>query len=236
MMIGVPMYDASMSMHTHLTLLNAALYANGEYTIEYRYESVSALPWCFNKLLARAAASDVDYFVMIHSDIGSKDREWLNKLIKELQESGLSVLSAVSPIKTNEGLTSTAVDAYPVPRRLTLTELHGLDKKTFTNKECVENFGKPLLINTGMMIWDMAKMRPWVYDLPFEFHDRWRTNGEGLVPSFVPEDWLMSRRLNERDIPYGATLKIPVVHMGHCDFTTDEPWGLPTDPQFGNVK
>jgi hypothetical protein len=230
-MIGVPMYDATMSCHTHLTLLHSALHSQG-FNIEWKYHSTSALPFCFNKLLAWASNPEVDYFVMMHSDLGTSTKDWLPKMIEILHKHDLAVLSAVSPIKTSEGLTSTAVDGHPAPRRLTLKELHGLPEKTFTNEDCKAHFGKRLLINTGLMIWDMAKMRDQIPNMPFEFHDGWRYVGGGMVPKFIPEDWLMSRRLDEFDIPYGATLEIPIIHSGRCDYSSETAWGEDIDPQY----
>jgi NAD(P)-dependent dehydrogenase (short-subunit alcohol dehydrogenase family) len=97
------------------------------------------------------------------------------------------VLSVVSPIKSNKGLTSTAVNSdHWRPRRYTLKEMAAMPP-TFTLPD--------LLINTGLMLVNLSG--PWVEEVCFDVNNlvykapngRWKSEME-------PEDWLDVMKVN----------------------------------------
>ena len=183
------------------------------------------LPFAFNQawcgaLNYRDTGVGLKYFAMIHDDIEPAPF-WLDTLIDELESHDADVMSAVVPIKSEHGLTSTAVDTGDIwlPRRLTMAEAMELPE-TFG----AEDVGGPLLLNTGLWVADITK--PWVEEVCFDFLNRIRrtTTGE-RVAECVPEDWLNSRRLNELGCKLMATRKVHLVHNGSADFPNSTAWG-----------
>lgn len=227
--LGLPYYN-NFSRHTLVTVLNACTRGGGKYEIHLDVASTSATPFCFNQLLRQALDTDCDYFVMLHSDLGTSEPDWVFKLINLLETNQLDVISAVAPIKNNQGLTSTAVDNREFfPRRLTLSEINA-GPEVLTNDVCKSMHGSALLINTGMMMWRMETLKKCVPEFAFEFHDGWlampdETGGRRLNPYFQPEDWLMSRFLDRKGIAYAATRAIATLHEGSWVWASDGPTG-----------
>ena len=162
------------------------------------------------------------HFAMMHSDIVPSEF-WLDKLIDLLAENHLQVLSVMSPIKDDHGLTSTGFDTDQWrPRRLTIIECMKLPlivTNTLTDIErCRKIVGDPvgpLLINTGLMLIDMTS--PWVEHLCFQFRNRLIRQPDGkLFAEFEPEDWAMSRDLHRWGAPFGFVdgRTIPLGHSG----------------------
>ncbi len=151
----------------------------------HRYEMItggkgtSLLPYTFNMLLNEALNNGATHFAMLHSDI-APEPAWLDKLYDKLEEMSADVVSVVVPIKTPQGLTSTAIgsidDEWTVLKRLTMREVVKLPE-TFTAADA--GFpGHPLLINTGCWLADLRKPI-WtatddhgVADFAFDFRNR----------------------------------------------------------------
>jgi predicted O-methyltransferase YrrM len=192
-------------------------------------ECGSLLAHNFNKLwcvaLNRAHAGEpVDYFAMLHDDIGLADG-WLDALIDELEANQLDILGVVSPIKDTRGLTSIALhregDNWRPAARLSLHEIFELPP-TFTSDDLG---GKQLLLNTGCWVckFDMS----WATKVWFEINDRVGFNSatnqyEALNES---EDWFFSRLAHELDLKIGATRKLYVAHEGAMTYTNTRAWG-----------
>lgn len=194
--------------------------------VEYKAGSLLAnnfnCLWC-SALNAVKDGERVDYFAMLHDDIGLEDF-WLDELIAELEASDLDVLGVVSPIKDTRGLTSIALhqegDNWRPKCRLTMQEVHQLPE-TFTSADV----GHPLLINTGCWVcrFDME----WTPLVHFRINDRIVVDAKtGRYEAQVePEDWYFSRLLHELNLRVGVTRKLNVFHRGELDFTTAKPWG-----------
>jgi len=93
------------------------------------YYNGSLLASNFNQLWCLALnhvheGRPLEYFAMLHDDVGPEDF-WLDKLIAELEDKQLDVLSVVVPIKDSRGMTSMALqdpeDNWLPAARLTLT-------------------------------------------------------------------------------------------------------------------
>jgi hypothetical protein len=96
--------------------------------------------WCWALNMVRDGER-VDYFAMLHDDIGASDF-WLDRLIDELEANDLDLLGVVAPIKDSRGLTSTALagdDPWAPHCRLSMHEVYQLPE-TFTEKDV----GRPL--------------------------------------------------------------------------------------------
>lgn len=231
--IGVPNYSGDIYYRTVLSIIHALKTPNA--SVDLEFNSTSATPFCFNRLLNSAYYSDCDYWVMMHSDLAPKESNWLEGMILDMRIHDLAVLSAVAAIKSEDGLTSTGVNTREAfPRRLTTYEINtGPD--VLTNEICKRIYGHSLLINTGCMVWDMKKMREHIPSLPFEFHDRWGSiltdQGEKMVPEFIPEDWLMSTRLDELGVKFGSTKRITTYHKGQKEYYSGDTWGNIIDQQ-----
>lgn len=165
----------------------------------------------------------VDYFAMIHSDIGTDDF-WLDALIDELEAQQLDVLGVVVPIKDSRGLTSIALhqhgNNWRPAARLTMREVHRLPE-TFTSADVCH----PLLLNTGLWVcrFDMA----WARKVHFEINDRivFNTALDCYAIENESEDWYFSRLCHELGLKLGATRKIRCRHRGDMNFLNDHPWG-----------
>lgn len=193
--------------------------------------SSSLLAANFNGLWCSALndPDGVDYFAMIHSDVGPTDF-WLDELIAELEDKDLDVLSVAIPIKDSRGLTSCAVDGpdtWSPGRRITMKELVSLPE-TFTS----EDVGGPLLVNTGCWV---CRFDPeWAKQCYFTINDRIVFNAAtgNYLAQTEPEDWFISRLFHELKLKVGATRKIEIKHRGEVDFSNQVVWGQPFDQEY----
>lgn len=193
----------------------------------------SLLPHMFNRLWANALDWNdkgvADYWCLHHDDIEVHTHGWLDVMLEEMRRAGVAVLSVVQPIKDGSGETSTAVEWLPpwVPRKLTLEEVGKLPQ-TFTTRDTPWP-DKPLLINTGLMLVDLA--RPEWRDLDadgcmrffFTFHCRILVKDGERVAQIRPEDWEFSRQLAAAGVPYAATTKVQCSHWGSFAYGNQPP-------------
>jgi protein-L-isoaspartate O-methyltransferase len=198
-------------------------------TVVNEYSPGSLLACNFNKLWCTALnlhhqGHRVDYFAMLHDDIGCEDF-WLDTLINELEAKQLDVLGVAVPIKDNRGLTSIALhhrgDNWNPECRLTMHELYDLPE-TFTSDDLG---GLPLLLNTGC--WVVKWNQEWAKKVHFTINDRIvfdRTQNR-YCPEVESEDWFFSRLMNELGLRIGCTRKIAVKHEGEAEFPNTFAWG-----------
>ena len=199
--------------------------------------------WC-DALNRRALG--VTHFAMLHADVAAVDG-WLDTLLDELTRLDADVVSAVVPIKTDHGLTSTAIgtDSVYLNRRLSMREVYQLPE-TFDAADVEGLTGQrgPLLVNTGCWVADLRK--PWAFDtdevgrLPWAFrfqNEIRRDPATGFYKSFVAsEDWLFSHHLAEVGARVYATRKVPVAHLGAGRFENTLAWGdWDTDRAYAQV-
>lgn len=193
------------------------------------YQQGSLLASNFNRLWCHALnkvhrGGRVDYFAMLHDDIGAPDW-WLDTLIDELEARDLDVLGVVVPIKDINGLTSIALE-HPDRNpwrplcRLTMHEIFQLPE-TFTS----EDVGHPILLNTGCWV---CRFDPeWARKVHFTINDRivFDTVNNVYRPEVEPEDWFFGRLCHELGLKIGATRKVHVSHRGEVDFHNTHAWG-----------
>lgn len=168
----------------------------------------------------------VTHFLMLHADI-VPSAPFLEPLLEEQARVGADVLSVVVPIKSHEGLTSTALESGDKwkPRRLTMTEV--LAKP--------ETWTEPgLLVNTGLLLVDFT--RDWVEEVCFTVNDAVRRGRDGKFEAVVEsEDWHFSRQVRALGVEPWATRKIRVNHVGSAYYGNATGWGTrSTDPSVGS--
>lgn len=218
--------------------------------VSLSYQQGSLLAANFNKLWCAALnivhnGGRVDYFAMLHDDIGADDG-WLDKLIDELEANDLDVLGVAVPIKDSRGMTSMALagdDDWMPYCRLSMHDVYDLPE-TFTS----DDIGRPLLLNTGC--WVCRFDKAWADKVHFTINDRIVFNraADAYQSQTEPEDWCFSRQLHEigaegsetdglRPLRIGATRKIAVTHRGEMDFHNVQAWGTnPFDTEAVEVS
>lgn len=197
----------------------------------------SLLAKSFNMLWAMALSvaekEGCEWFVMLHADI-VPEHGWVDKLVTEGERIDADVISVVMPLKSQKGLTSTAIDnphdIFQPLRRLTMREVHsGKIPETFVADDLSDNI--ELLINTGCMA---ARLdRPWCRAVDsdgnlrstFSIADRIkRIDGKWNV-GVAPEDWQWSRTINELGGKVAATTAVKASHYGEAGYPNDSGWG-----------
>jgi len=135
------------------------------------------------------------------------------------------VLSAISPIKSGFGLTSTALDTHPWrPQRLTMAEVMDAPE-TFDCDYARQRWGADLLINTGLMVFRLDN--EWCERICFDIVCRnWRDEKGVFQCDVEPEDWRFSRWCNARGLKVATTRKVELLHKGPNDFNNFGTWGM----------
>lgn len=167
------------------------------------------------------------HFAMHHSDIQSPVN-WLDMLYEEMERVGADLISVVSPIKDDRGLTSSGLRRSDCSiRRFTMKEIMRLPE-TFTQSDLlglapIGETGQ-LMVNTGLWL---CRLGPWVDKFPgFAMLTAIDTELDGKKKSkMLPEDWNFSRWLAENNIRVFLTRKVSIDHWGRKAFNNREAWG-----------
>lgn len=216
--VGIPSYDGRVHDGVMSAVL-AQMRGKAGFMKFLRVESGSWLCRNFNILYAHALnlreEQGITHFCLLHEDLEPEDGEWLQKMVQLATERKADVLSVISPLKCDKGLTSTALDEFGVPRRLTLHEAYNDYPATFTEPN--------LLINTGLMLIDITK--PWAEEVCFTMIDKIiKVNGQ-FEAQGTPEDWNFSRFARSKGASIWATREIAVTHNGGGHWGNWGPWG-----------
>lgn len=237
----MPVYPGSVHADALLAATHFAS-ASGAFTVDFATHTHSLLARNFNTLwchaLNQAEFGLVTHFAMLHGDI-VPEQNWLDVLFDECERLDAHLVSAVSPIKTEHGLSSTGIDRPWMggfgARRLSMHELYTMPE-TFSFDDTVtaglNPNGSALLINTGCWIADLRKPLWWrtnaAGELIFHFtvNDRIIRNSRGdLSNQAESEDWFFSRRLAEHGAKYYCTRKVALSHIGPTRFVNTRAWG-----------
>lgn len=226
--IGMPSYDGTARIAAARAVLTSATIPTDPPTLEIASvmdASGSLLPHIFNHLIAQAFADrdagEVTHFAMLHGDIHPADG-WLDVLWHEMQRTGSTAIAAVVPMKeaVENPKTSTAVGSQSNPwqpvKHYHLNDRHRLPI-TFGDEEVKQDHGEDalLLINTGCMLLDIQDEALWE-GFAFNFKDR-IIKQEGMYkPQVRPEDWEMSRFLQNRGARVQATWAVNLEHHGQA--------------------
>jgi predicted O-methyltransferase YrrM len=233
--LGMPSYDGKCSVGTAESFFLTP--TRGGCDVVRSRANSSFLTKTFNDLWCSALnnrARGVTHFAMIHADIMPDQAGWLDILVAELERLDADMICAVSPIKTEAGWTSVAVDMSDgddpwVRRRLTMREVYELPE-TFG----ADDVGGPLLLNTGL--WVCRLDRPWAEQVCFDVVNR-MVRRDGLWHAeAIPEDWLFSAALNRLGCKLYATRKVTLGHDGGKVYGTDRAWGTQaTDEVYAEI-
>lgn len=201
---------------------------------------------CFNLLLCNVLNARKEHAFthmgFLHDDI-CPDHGWLKTLVEEQEAHNVDFLSAVVPIKTGHGLTSTAVDLKIgrehewMLRRLTMKEVFQLPE-TFGIKDIP--FALPesrLLLNSGCWVMRLDAVKD-IFPLENEcgknrvanlfFSDEARIIqlADGTyVAQDISEDWDWSRKILSLGLTTKATRKAGLFHAQEV-FNNKEVWGV----------
>lgn len=217
--LGIPTYNGQI----HASIDDAILELRTVYPTMKRVVGGSLLAYQFNCLWLMALETKADFFLMCHADIVPQAGA-LQKLIEECIELDADVVSAVAPIKTQDGITSTAVadkGSLWRPRRFTMREVYTFPE-TFDAAAAGEP-GKALLINTGLMVCNLK--RRWAKSACFTIRDRIVKRDGKREPVVLPEDWGFSWFLHQRGAKVYATRKVLLDHHGSMAFPNNQAWG-----------
>ena len=240
--IGMPGYSKNQTERDAWFALTHTASDNETLTTTCCQHCNSLLARGMNMLYAQAQYQDYDYFAMLHTDIGP-DAGWLDTLWTVMEESDADIVSAVSPIKSADGLTSTAIDLSRGPdvrdwhvRRLTMQEVMQLPE-TFSQADTVAAGFNPdnrlLLVNTGCMLVNLRK--PWVREANnfgellcyFTIRDGIQITDGRYDVRVIPEDWGFSKTVQEVSpaAKVLATRAVKLRHWGEHGFDNNTAWG-----------
>lgn len=218
--LGLP-HSGTIATDSISSLVAASL---GRYDMQIGAAASSLLCYNFNRLWADALNCEPrpDFFAMHHSDIAAPDG-WVDVLIETLEQERADMVSAVVPIKTARGLTSTGVVDIDQARRrrLTVREVATLppvfDAKIAGALCGVKNAA--LIVNTGLWVCRFAAL-PGVEELHFHMGDSIRVDEASgkFRARCLPEDWMWSIDFAARGHKIVATTRVPVRHYGHTAF------------------
>jgi hypothetical protein len=222
--IGCPTHNGEMRGDIASVILDCV--AGGD-RIAFCHHKYSKLTQNFNMLLCDAINRKIyTHFLMIHGDIVPAEG-WFRKMHAVMEEVGADILSAVVPIKTMKGVTSTGYcveETVPLKiRRLTLAEIHQMPE-TFTHEH--------LIVNTGLMLINLRA--PFVENvgkgLAFRVTDQILTMPDGSLKAFGgSEDWLFSLDARKLGAKIFATRAVKVNHVGGHSFSNAEAYGIPSE-------
>ena len=205
----------------------------------------SLLCYTFNQLFCMALnmrSKGFTHWAILHADICPLQNDWLDTLRSEMERVGADVMSAVVPLKSNDGLTSTglAVQEFYAKRyggveeldpwavkRLTMKEIYDLPE-TFTDEN--------LVVNSGCMIVDITK--PFAEKICFTIQDRIVRDENGEFKALVfSEDWSFSQQVRKLGGSIWATRKVGLYHVGkNCFFNTSVFGSCESDPKWEDEK
>lgn len=197
----------------------------------------SMLPRVFNYLWTDAlnlrSQHPITHVAMLHDDVAPAEG-WLDTLLDEMEATGADMISAVVPIKTSHGLTSTAVNSQADPwvsRRLCLREVFNLPETFGVHDVPWREPGACLLPNTGC--WICRFDQPWVERVAFRFHNRIVKAPDGKWTAHdIAEDWDFGRQLAAFGCKALATRKVQLEHE-LPQWHNRHAWGdWPTDLAF----
>lgn len=227
-LLGYPNYDGTIHIRGQVPPTSSRLVATSAFQNSLAPKSFTAL-W-----LAAQDAAKTDgftHFAMQHTDV-LPEPGWLDVLHEEMSRLDCEIISVVIPIKTIEGLTSTAIERVDgdrlVGRNLTMTEVYALPE-TFSADD-IDPPGCRLLVNTGL--WLCRLGQPWCDEVHFQ-HATWiDRRGESPIYAQESEDWLMSRIVAMQGVQPYCTRKVRAKHRGWHEFDNGGPWGTVTTTEF----
>jgi hypothetical protein len=239
-MVGLPSIDDTINAGLSAALMGE-LRQKGAPALRLVHLKTSLLANGFNQLWCIALNNRhmLSHFLMLHSDIVPTDAGFVKILLDEMEQVGADVLSAVVPLKSETGITSTAIipdlawahalsETVSGRRRLTMQELERMPQ-TFDAAMVAEGLemdgAEPaLLVNTGMLLVDLRK--PWVERVHFTINDAlWQRADGKFVCDVEPEDWFFSSRAAEEGARVWATRKVKVEHVGSKGYSNQGAWG-----------
>jgi len=208
--------------------------------------------WC-TALNMRESGYNIQWFAMLHDDV-VPEPNWAKILMEDLHSTGADMVSAIVPVKDPSGVTSTAIDndgtgdqsimgrntrRYSWERRITLKEAIGGEQlgikglpDVFNAADCGYT-NHHILANTGC--WMCRFDRDWVQAedehgnkrVYFTINDRIRRdqNTGKWVADVEPEDWFVSRQIQQLGGKIFITQRVKLCHYGLMPFPNFQAFG-----------
>lgn len=186
--------------------------------------------WC--QALNAAQEGAITHLAFLHADVGPDDL-WVDALLEVMDERDADLVSSVSPVKDERGVTSTGIGVpglgWSPLLRFTLHELAEMPE-TF-NAEEAGYPDKVLLHNTACWVADLRKPVFYLRDDEdqalsyFTLRDRIVFSEGRWIAQVESEDWFFSRRLHEANAATYVTQRVKLSHMGSMPFRNDSAWG-----------
>lgn len=230
--IGCPTHNGELRGEIVTAILDAAMGNR----MAFAHSKYSKLTQNFNFLLSDALnMGKFTHFCMIHGDIVPA-QGWLQTLHQEMEENGADVISAVVPIKSPKGITSTGLckeETTPLLlKRLTLKECQSPGKLLdlgFTVSKNGKSFtGDNIILNTGLMLIDIRK--DWIKNITFRVTDQIIVQPDGTRKAFGgSEDWLFSLDARKEGAKLWATTAVRLNHVGGANFSNYEEYGIESE-------
>jgi len=238
----VPTYNGQMEDMT----ARSRQFASAKYPIHLPPPNASSVAphnfnvhWCHARNIAKERG--LKWFAMLHSDVGAP-MYWLDTMVERAEAVGADVLSAVIPIKTGMGVTSTGLskrlyedENYGYHARLTVKQIRKpgfpqiFDAAALSELMGVDPERRFLLNNTGCMIVNLE--RDWG-DVCFKYLTRIVPAADGSwAAEFFPEDWQFSLDAAWRGMRVYSTILNGITHHGDTIYSIDRQWGAETDPE-----
>lgn len=245
-MIGIPMHKGEVCAVTMMSVSQAISQIN---RVNFHLLGLSLLAKNFNLLFIHAIQSQCDFFLLHHSDLGvqgcvaNSHGSWLDLLVQRLLENKLAAISAIVPIKSPQGYTSSGLETVKNDpwslRRLTIRECNTLPLECIDRDDVCNLFGVSghtagaLLVNSGLLLMDIRNHGGVYSELKwpgFNIVDFIEWNKSGRPSSYtIPEDWNFSAWMHENKLPYACTRELIVHHSGGAAFMNVGEWGEERD-------
>lgn len=238
---------------THETHKSVVLCTRGTmFDLTEKVQDYSALCYNFNSMWCEMLTHNANcishsdrytHFAMLHSDIHVLELYWLDTLLSLMDKfNPCDVLSVVSPIKDQRGLTTTGIwdsKNERMLRRLTIAEVNELpdvfnlqdvlklsDTMGMQEQNTYDDSWK-LAVNTGLML---IKVGPWCEKIFFRTKDymlkiKYDNNTTEYKPQFISEDWLFSHDVQKLGCTVYGTRAIALEHIGRFAYPNFGKWG-----------
>ncbi len=215
-LIAIPTYDGQICVGLAQALMQPFKAAR---PINVAFHQSSLLTKGFNSMWCEALnARDkrgITHFLMVHADI-APEVGFADILYDQMLDVGAQVISAISPMKSADGLTSTGRDLGDKIKRFTLSEIHAMPYPTFSSAD--------LVVNTGLMLVDLRT--DWAEKIVFHVDNSIRQDTDGRRYAIsLSEDWHFSRQVRGFGGKIAATRSVRLEHMGSANYPNHAPWG-----------
>lgn len=230
-LLGLPTYGP---LNCNMAMAAIASSTASKHRIEVKPAPSSLLAASFNGMWCDALNNPkYTHFAMCHADFVPCNH-WIDILMSEMHQTGADVVSVVSPLKDDRGITSCGIGhptRWETPKkRFSMTEIMTFPE-TFVASDTGYP-GEPLLMNTACWLADLRNPKWRETDengylkIYFTINDKIQKHPNGFLQAQVQsEDWFFSMRAHEAGLKIVLTRKVAARHYGEFGFPNNMAWG-----------